>query len=346
MKAEQKAITFHPQIYNHIPTSIYADEKRLRQVLINLLGNAIKFTSDGTVTFTVGVVNQKTSSGDISPDKQLPITTIRFQVEDTGVGMTPEQLEKIFLPFEQVGEISFKTEGTGLGLAISRQIVEIMGGEIRVESIYGQGSKFWFDLDLPAVTNCRSVEVSPLDKNPLNIIKYEGKEITILVVDDLGENRVVIVKLLEPLGFKLIEAINGQEGLDKAKIWQPNLIITDLAMPVMDGFKMTQLLRSQPEFQETVIIASSASVFTLNRRQSQEAGCNDFLPKPVQFDELLEKLQHYLQLVWIYQSNQSSATLDVDCQEIIFPPSAELADLYQAAKAGYVLEIQEEANRG
>ncbi|MBH8555535.1 response regulator [Nostocaceae cyanobacterium CENA357] len=345
VKAEQKAITFNYQIYNHIPNFIYADEKRLRQVLINLVGNAIKFTDYGTVTFTVGVVNQRRSSEDISPNQQLPITTIRFQVEDTGFGMTPEQLEKIFLPFEQVGEISFKTEGTGLGLAISRQIVEMMGGEIQVESIYGQGSKFWFDLDLPAVTNYISLEVSPLDKNSLNIIKYEGKEITILVVDDLGENRAVIVKLLEPLGFKLIEAVNGQDGLDKAKACQPNLIITDLAMPVMDGFRMTQLLRSQPEFKETVIIASSASVFTFNRQQSQEAGCNDFLPKPVQVDELLEKLQNYLQLVWIYQSNQSFATLDVDFQEIIFPPSTELTDLYQAAKAGYVWEIQEEANR-
>ncbi|WGV23758.1 ATP-binding protein [Halotia branconii] len=345
VKAEQKEVSFHYQISNYIPTVIYADEKRLRQVLINLLGNAIKFTADGKVTFTVGVVNQITSLVDFSQDQQLPITTIRFQVEDTGVGMTPEQLQKIFLPFEQVGEMSFKTEGTGLGLTISRQIVEMMGSEIQVESIYGQGSKFWFDLDLPEVTSYIQLEESQLNNNPINIIKYEGKSITILVVDDLWENRAVIVNLLQPLGFKIIEAINGQEGLDKAKAYQPNLIITDLAMPVMDGFQMTRLLRSQPEYQNTVIIASSASVFTLNRQQSQEAGCNDFLPKPVQVDELLDKLQNHLQLVWIYQSNQSSTTLDVNFQEITFPPSVELVNLYQAAKSGYVLEIQEEVNR-
>ncbi|MEA5505813.1 ATP-binding protein [Halotia wernerae UHCC 0503] len=345
VKAEQKEVGFTFQIYDYIPTAIYADEKRLRQVLINLLSNAIKFTEHGKVTFTVGVINQRISSVDISQNQQLPITTIRFQVEDTGVGMTSEQLEKIFLPFEQVGEMSSKIEGTGLGLAISRQIVEMMDGEIQVESIYGQGSKFWFDLDLPEVTSCIPLELSRLDKNPVNIIKYEGEQITILVVDDLWENRAVLVNLLQPLGFKLIEAINGQEGLDKAKAYQPNLIITDLAMPVMDGFKMTQLLRSQPEYKETVIIASAASVFTLNRQQSQEAGCNGFLPKPVQADELLEKLQHYLQLIWIDQSNQSSVTVDGDFQEITFPPSVELVDLYQAAKSGYILEIQEEANR-
>jgi signal transduction histidine kinase/CheY-like chemotaxis protein len=345
VKAEQKEVGFNFQISNYIPTTVYADEKRLRQVLINLLGNAIKFTKCGKVTFTVGVVNPTISSIDMNHDQQLPIITIRFQVEDTGVGMTPEQLEKIFLPFEQVGEMSLKAEGTGLGLAISHQIVEMMGGEIQVESIYGQGSKFWFDLALPVVTNYIPTEVSQLDKNLLNIIKYKGEQITILVVDDLWENRAFIANLLEPLGFKLIEADNGQDGLDKAKAYKPNLIITDLAMPIMDGFRMTQLLRSQPEFKETVIIASSASVFNLNRQQSQEAGCNDFLPKPVQADELLEKLQHYLQLVWIYQSNQSFLNIDTDFQEIIFPPSTELVDLYQAAKAGYILEIQEEADR-
>jgi signal transduction histidine kinase/DNA-binding NarL/FixJ family response regulator len=345
VKAEQKEVGFNFQISNYIPTTVYADEKRLRQVLINLLGNAIKFTKCGKVTFTVGVVNPTRSSIDMNHDQQLPIITIRFQVEDTGVGMTPEQLEKIFLPFEQVGEMSLKAEGTGLGLAISHQIVEMMGGEIQVESIYGQGSKFWFDLALPVVTNYIPTEVSQLDKNLLKIIKYKGEQITILVVDDLWENRAFIANLLEPLGFKLIEADNGQDGLDKAKAYKPNLIITDLAMPIMDGFRMTQLLRSQPEFKETVIIASSASVFNLNRQQSQEAGCNDFLPKPVQADELLEKLQHYLQLVWIYQSNQSFLKIDTDFQEIIFPPSAELVDLYQAAKAGYILEIQEEADR-
>lgn len=145
VKAEQKAIGFIYQVDHHLPNTIQTDEKRLRQVLINLLGNAIKFTQDGTVTFLVEVIDNFQSN------QQLPVSTIRFQIVDTGVGMTNKQLETIFLPFEQVGNTLKKSEGTGLGLAISQQIVEMMGSKIKVESIYGQGSKFWFDLDLPVV---------------------------------------------------------------------------------------------------------------------------------------------------------------------------------------------------
>ncbi|MBD2359965.1 HAMP domain-containing protein [Anabaena minutissima FACHB-250] len=145
VKAEQKSIDFICQVDHHLPTTIQTDEKRLRQVLINLLGNAIKFTQHGTVTFLVEVIdNYKTN-------QQLPVSIIRFQIIDTGIGMTNEQLKTIFLPFEQVGNTLKKSEGTGLGLAISYQIVEMMGGEIKVESIYNHGSKFWFDLDLPVV---------------------------------------------------------------------------------------------------------------------------------------------------------------------------------------------------
>ncbi|MBW4616748.1 MAG: response regulator [Desmonostoc vinosum HA7617-LM4] len=335
IKAEQKEINFNYQVLNQLPTAIHADEKRLRQLLINLLGNAIKFTEKGEVTFTVEVLAY-------GSEQRLPVNKIRFQIEDTGVGMTPEQLEKIFLPFEQVGDNSRKAEGTGLGLAISQQIVEMMGSKIQVDSTYGQGSKFWFELDLPEAINFLPSEVSQFSQN---IIRYEGEQKIILIVDDRWENRAVIVNLLEPLGFKVIEANNGQEGLDKAKEYQPNLIITDLAMPVMNGFEMTQSLRSQPELQEIIIIASSASVFNLDRQQSRDVGCNDFLPKPVPSDELFEQLQHYLQLTWVYQnSNQCSESI-YPLQEVIFPPSSELINLYQAANAGYILGIQQEAIR-
>jgi signal transduction histidine kinase/CheY-like chemotaxis protein len=334
IKAEQKELDFSYQILNKIPIAVNTDEKRLRQVLINLLGNAIKFTETGGVTLKVGLINQK--------NQLLPTSTIRFVIEDTGVGMTPSQLEKIFLPFEQVGDSLRKAEGTGLGLAISQQIVELMGGEIRVESVYGEGSKFWFDLDLQEVLDWQEKEVFLVNQN---IISYEGEPKTILIVDDRWENRAVIVNLLEPLGFKLLEASNGQEGLDKAKNFQPDLIITDLAMPIMNGFEMTQYLRSYSEFQKTVIIASSASVFNFNRQQSQEAGCNDFLPKPIQADELFQQLKDYLELTWVYEANDEVSENIDKHQEMIFPPSTELVTLYKAAKAGYIQEIQAEIQR-
>lgn len=361
IKAEQKEIGFSYQALNHLPTAIHADEKRLRQVLINLLGNAIKFTDTGSVTFKVGVVTHspeflhssdaqlQTTDAPLLPflnkENEATIPKIRFQVEDTGIGMTPKQLEKIFLPFEQVGERSRKAEGTGLGLAITRQIVTMMGGEIKVESTYGTGSKFWFDLDIPEATDWTESEPYQFEQD---VIGYQGKQQTILIVDDRWENRAVIVNLLAPLGFQVIEASHGQEGLDKARELIPDLIITDLSMPVMNGLEMTQRFRHSKEFEDVVIIASSASVFSFDRQQSREAGCNDFISKPVQARELFEQLQNYLGLSWIYETKpelrceiQESIQLD----EMVIPPPEELVALYQAAKAGYVAEIQEEANR-
>jgi len=336
IKAEQKNIVFNYQISNSIPTVINADEKRLRQVLLNLLGNAIKFTDDGEVNFNVQVIHHDS----------LNTNKIRFQIEDTGVGISTDQLQKIFLPFEQVGDNSRKAEGTGLGLAISCQIVEMMGGKIQVESKYGQGSKFWFDLDLLKITDCVSLEASHLDKASNHIIRYKGNQKTILVVDDILDDRAVIVNFLTSVGFRVIEAFDGLEGISKAQEYKPDLIITDLDMPTMDGVQMTKNLRNQQEFTTTVIIATSASVFNFNRQQSLAAGCNNFLPKPIQAEELFSQLKLYLQLDWIYNNINQSQQISLDShEEIIFPPETELASLYQAAKAGYVMGIQEEVYR-
>lgn len=359
IRAEQKEIGFSYQILNHLPQAIHADEKRLRQVLINLLGNAIKFTDTGSVTFKVGLVTNSPAffqSSDpelqiVDVSKENELTNckthkIRFQVEDTGIGIAPEQLEKIFLPFEQVGEFAYK-EGTGLGLAISQKIVAMMDSEIKVESTYGKGSNFWFEIDLPEAINWTDSKQDKFDPNP---ISYQGEHRTILVVDDRWENRAVIVNLLTPIGFQLIEASNGQEGLDVARKLKPDLIITDLSMPVMNGLEMTQCFRESAEFKDIPIIASSASVFNFDRQQSIEAGCNDFLPKPVQASLLLEQLQDYLGLEWVYESKEKftpekSVTVSIQASNMVIPPSAELTTLYQAAKTGYASKIQEEANR-
>jgi signal transduction histidine kinase/ActR/RegA family two-component response regulator len=329
IKAEQKEINFKYEVINQLPIAINTDEKRLRQVLINLLGNAIKFTQQGEVSFKIGVIeNQKAN---------VKYWKIRFQIEDSGVGMTSEQLTKIFLPFEQVGDSKNKYEGTGLGLAISRQIVEMMGGNIQVESTPNKGSKFWFDLNLPEATDW----ISPQSGFKQNVISYQGRQQIVLVVDERWENRSVIVNLLEPIGFKVIEAQNGKDGLEKAQEFQPDLIITDLAMPVMNGLEMTQHLRSQCEFKSTVIIASSASVFSLNRQQSLEAGCNDFLPKPVQTNDLFDKIQNHLNLIWINEAKNIESICSLE--KIIFPPKEKLVNLYKFAKTGCIQDIQEEA---
>ncbi|HBW87914.1 MAG TPA: hybrid sensor histidine kinase/response regulator [Cyanobacteria bacterium UBA11149] len=399
IKAEQKEITFTFQVLNKLPTAVYADEKRLRQVLLNLLGNAIKFTDSGSVTFKVGAIEISPRDGEWGIDNEeietkkpllnpqeitnnqqqirignaradarvgngeknnQPTKKIRFQVEDTGIGMNSEQLDKIFLPFEQVGDCDRKSEGSGLGLAISLKIVQLMGSQLEVESTPGVGSKFWLDLDLPESPDWMP---SATAKSKINIIGYQGATKKILVVDDRWENRSVILNLLQPIGFEIIEAIDGKEGLEKTITLNPDLIIVDLIMPVMDGFEMTRQLRQLPECQEKIIIASSASVFNFNRQQSWESGCNDFIPKPIQSQELLEKLQNYLGLQWIYEKNEleseqdsaarastwgglSPGTPKTEIQsETRVPPPQQLTAIWAAIEIGDFDAIQEEAIR-
>jgi len=345
IRAEQKEITFNYQVLNQLPNAVNGDEKRLRQVLINLLGNAIKFTEKGGVIFKVGVIGK---GEDSDPS---PLTKIRFYIEDTGVGMAPEQLEKIFLPFEQVGNSQQKAEGTGLGLAIAQKIVQMMGGEIKVESILGKGSIFSLDLEL--TQSSEYIEEISSNKLPQGT-GFKGNKDKILLVDDGGENRGVIKNVLEPLGFKIMEACNGQEGLDKAINFQPDLIITDLVMPVMDGFEMSRRLRQSPEFKDVILIASSASVFEFDRQNSQEAGCNEFLSKPIQVEELLEVLKNYLQIEWIYDQPADWANaqpegftdlLNVQSGELVIPPSTELVALFNAARIGDIEVVEQEADR-
>ena len=366
IKAEQKEIDFTYQLLNRIPKAVHADEKRLRQVLINLLGNAIKFTEKGSVSFKIGVIEDSPSleqqeniqvedPEDSAEADAYPSQTpnakrqnwkIRFQVEDSGIGMQPEHLARIFLPFEQVGDSISNVQGTGLGLAISHQIVALMGGNLQVESTYGQGSKFWFDLNIPEAVDGFELASS---KSTQMIMAYQGERRNILIVDDRWENRSVIINMLKPVGFEVLEAKNGQEGLEKAHTYHPDAIITDLVMPVMDGFEMTRHLRQSDTLKDMIVIASSASVFSFDRQRSREVGCQDFLPKPVQLDDLFDQLKHYLGLEWIY-GEMNAPSLEIKASapsigQLVLPPVEELGNLYKAAKCGDIVGIQEEANR-
>ena len=375
IRAKQKGISFTSILDPQLPVAVQADEKRLRQVLINLLGNAIKFTDSGGVTFKVEVIanrslliansqEQLAISNEQLPLRGPPVASvgkaviragssmnkIRFEIEDTGVGITPEQLEKIFLPFEQVGEKKKQVEGTGLGLAISCKIAELMGSEIKVESTSGVGSKFWLDLDLEIATEW--VQTASVVQNK-KIVGIQGEKPKILIVDDQWENCSVIVNLLESIGCYCFEASNGQDGLSKAEEIQPDLVITDLAMPVMDGFEMMRALRSSPQLQNVAIIVSSASVFETDQYKSLQAGGNEFLPKPVQIDELFKLLQKYLQLQWIYEEVGAGFPraypppgTDVPLSRLfptpqLMPPgAAELDKLFDLAMRGNIKGIQ------
>lgn len=269
-----------------LPKYIHADEKRLRQILLNLLSNAIKFTEQGQVKFKVSIISQKSG-----------FFTIRFKVKDTGIGIAKEQIEAIFLPFQQVGDNSQKIEGTGLGLAITRQLVKLMDSEIYLQSELGKGSSFWFDLTLPEITNQSEM---PLLIKP-SIVGYKGDRRKILVVDNKWENRAVLVDLLKPLGFQVMEAVDGQDGLNKAAQIQPHVILMDLVMPLMDGFEAIRRLRKSPTLKNITVIAISASTLGLDQEISRKAGCDAFLSKPVREEDLLEHIRNHLDLEWVYE---------------------------------------------
>ncbi len=349
IRAEQKGISLSYRPTPLLPEGILADEKRLRQALINLLSNAIKFTEIGEVTFTVEVLK---SINTISNDNTHH--TIRFQIEDTGVGMSTEQVEKIFLPFEQVGSIKKQTEGTGLGLTISQNIIEMMGSTINVRSQLGVGSIFWIDLDLPEALDW--VKTAQLSEQE-TIVSIKEKKPKILVVDDRWENRSVLISLLQPIGFEVITATNGQEGLEKVATFKADAIITDLVMPVMDGFEMIRHLRASSQLKDVIIIVSSASTFDIDQQSSLSAGANDFLAKPVQADELFKALKKHLKLTWIYDGKEDNSdrlnnTLSLSAssntilpEEFVPPPAEELAILWDLADKGRVILIQKQAEK-
>lgn len=324
IRAQQKVISFIYQPFSHLPLWVHADEKRLRQILINLLGNAVKFTEQGGVTFKVGY------EGDL----------LCFQIEDTGIGIAPEDIEKIFKPFQQVGNSHHKTEGTGLGLSITKKLIDMMGGELRIHSAFGHGSTFSVLLHLPEVPEL----IKAKSLHGPNIIGLKGPPRKILVIDDKWENRLVMSHLLTPLGFDIIEANNGQEGLETAQRIHPDLILIDLVMPVMDGFEATRCLRKLPEFESLPIIAVSASVFDHHQQQSKTAGCDDFLAKPFRTENLLELLYKYLNIEWNYEQEsivvppvpeQELETID----EMIKPSPQQATILYDLAMRGDIAEI-------
>ena len=340
IRAEQKDIQFFYQADPSLPTAVKLDEKRLRQVLINLLGNAIKFTDVGSVSFRVRAIDRRTVA-----DSHL--WKFRFEIQDTGVGLTAKQLSKIFMPFEQVGKVEKQTEGTGLGLTISQTIVQMMSSQIEVTSSPGQGSCFWFEVELP---EAEEWIITSRVTTAGTVIGYQGDRRQIMIVDDRWENRAVLTNLLEAIGFDIITAVDGQEGLDKAHQFHPDLVITDLAMPVMNGFEMVKHLRLSETLHDRIIIASSASVFEFHRQEARAAGCNDFLPKPVQAEELLHQLQQYLGLQWIYEltttSPQESAPYsDAGTTGWKVPESDQLQNLYKAVQRCRVADIQAETQR-
>jgi signal transduction histidine kinase/CheY-like chemotaxis protein len=327
MRAHEKGLDFTLEQSPVLPRNIAADGGKLRQVLLNLIGNAIKFTTRGAVILRAMTVQiEKESSEQVR---------IRFEVEDSGPGIREEERERIFAPFVQVGEQAPMEAGTGLGLAISKQYVELMGGLIGVAGETGKGSVFYFEIpvtelpseDIPVNTRrgntLRGRAIGPAEGQPRH---------RLLIAEDQPQNRLLLRKLLEPLGFELREAVNGQEAVALCEEWRPHLIWMDIRMPVMDGLEATRHIKATDGGAHTRIVAVTAHALEEERREILAAGCDDFIRKPFRNGDILDALTRNLGLRFIYEEETPPAdvSLPLNAAALADLPSELLKELEQA----------------
>ncbi|MGK7872194.1 MAG: ATP-binding protein [Xenococcaceae cyanobacterium] len=319
LRAEAKGLQLTFEQTPNVPQYVQGDERKLRQVLINLLGNAIKFTEAGTVTLRVRVENSEVRSH--KSEKNLSEFKIAFEVEDTGEGIALNELDKIFEPFVQ-GEAGQKSEqGTGLGLAISRQFVQLMGGDITVSSTLDRGTIFKFDIQIRLAEVGGSIQIQQPTRRVIGLAPDQPRY-RVLVVEDKWENRQLLVKMLTSLGFEVREASNGKEGVALWSSWSPHLILMDIRMPVMNGYEATKQIKAHPKGQGTFIIALTASVFEEERTAVLSAGCDDFVPKPFREEVLLEKIREHLQVRYVYEDETQYISLQSDAHGSVLTRSA------------------------
>ncbi|MCP4539343.1 MAG: response regulator [Chloroflexi bacterium] len=348
VRAQNKGIRLVFERAPGVPQHIHTDERKLRQVLINLLGNAIKFTEQGSVTLRIGQMD----NGELDlPRPQNSTCTLAFEIEDTGVGVAPGEMNHLFEAFSQTASGKKVLEGTGLGLPLSQRFVQLMGGDITVSSTVGEGSIVQFDIlvTLPA-------DVSQIEKQKTEIKKIvvdlapgqraaDGDPYRILIVEDRKLNRLVLVQLLTDIGFEVREAIHGEDAIEKWQAWKPHLIWMDIRMPVMDGYEATKRIKSLIQAQGgsqpvPVVIALTAHAFEEERAAILAAGCDDFVRKPFQQNEIFDKMAQHLGVRYIYQDMVPNESGNVQTQANLTP--SDLDDL----PVDWVAELRHIAARG
>jgi PAS domain S-box-containing protein len=292
--AGRKGLALALEIDGVVPAQVMVDRRHLRQVLLNLLGNAIKFTAAGSVRLAVGRTD----------------TRLVIQVADTGAGIEPEHLDEIFKAFGQT-KTGASAGGTGLGLTISQRLVRAMGGVLSVESTLGAGSRFFFDLPLAVVDSADTGRTDAACTEPgADARLAPGIRLTALVADDNSVNRQVLASMLEAAGIRVITAEGGLEAVRHARSYRPDVILMDRRMPDLDGLEATRRIRADPVTARLPVIAVSASTFSDSQEAARQAGCVDFIAKPVRAEVLYSLLQRHLGVTFVEDGHGAAASAD------------------------------------
>ena len=338
LKAQSKGLYLIFDIAPDVPQYVQADEGKLRQILINILGNAVKFTEKGSITLRV---KNKEIATHINITEQIELTNqaeninyrsstiynpssiiLQFEVQDTGPGISPTEIDQLFQAFTQTEAGRKSQQGTGLGLPISQKFVQLMGGNIAVRSILDLGTVFTFDIPV-GIVEARDIQTSKPQQKVIGLAPNQPNY-RILVVEDRYENRLLLVALIRAIGFEVCEAENGREAIDLWSSWEPHLIWMDMRMPVMDGYEATKYIKKHLKNQKTAIIGITASAFEEERSQALSAGCDDFVRKPFRDEVILEMMAKHLDVRYLYQDSESSDVLlsgqvMLEIQEVLTP---------------------------
>jgi two-component system sensor histidine kinase/response regulator len=342
-RAGSKGLDLTFDLSTEVPAYIRTDERKLRQVLINLLGNAIKFTNAGSVLLRVTPSDQEPATGEQqSAERQTPKSgtcRLGFEVVDTGVGIAQDEMDRLFEPFTQTKSGQALGEGSGLGLPICRQYVQLLGGEIRVASQVGVGSNFSFVIPVELVPTELFKPERPL-RRVIGLAPGQPHYRS-LVVDDSRDNRTLLQQMLENAGFEVQVAVSGQAAVENYRTWQPHLIWMDIRMPGVDGYQVTRQIKDS-DGPETKVIAVTASAFDEERARVLEAGCDDFLRKPFTEADIYELMAKHLNVEYIYEDLKPSAITEITRltpADLAGLPDSWISDLYGAATRGRTEEL-------
>ena len=316
VKADRKALILNLELAPQVPGTIETDEAKLRQILINLLGNAVKYTESGSVTLRVSVSEECESL----EGERSPVQVLHLEVQDTGCGIDPQELEQIFDAFDRGTAGRHSAEGTGLGLSICRHFIELMGGSIHIESTVGVGTMVRCHLPLQALENSGEGDRPSISRRILGLAP-DQPPYRILIAEDRWENRHLLVQILQRVGFETLEAEHGREAIELWAQHHPHLILMDMRMPVMDGYEAVRRIRSSVAGHAVAIIALTASAFDADKNLLLSAGCDDFATKPVRQQNLLEKIARQLGVRYLYEETTPTSDRSEAEGQAIVPES-------------------------